>query len=181
MMNFDNLISRHGTQMTAIIKRYTNCPAVAKEIKQKALVRAYEKLSTFRGDAAFSTWLFTIIRTVALDHLSDQKRRDEHRNRYSSALPLSYDSTKRLSPFDAESVRSAVRTLPASDAMLLDLHYFQQRDIQEIAAILGCTSSHVRTKLTRARARAKNGLKNYFGQELNDLCPSSKQRDIPSA
>jgi RNA polymerase sigma-70 factor (ECF subfamily) len=86
-----------------------------------------------------------------------------------------------LSPFDAESVRQAVRTLPDADAMLLDLHYFQQRDIQEISVLLGCTTSHIRTKLTRARARAKNGLKTYFGQELNDLCPTWNQRDIPSA
>jgi RNA polymerase sigma-70 factor (ECF subfamily) len=180
-MNFSNLIARHGEQVAAVVKRYTDCPATTEEIKQKALIRAYEKLSTFRGDAAFTTWLYTIARTVALDHLSDRKRREEHRSRYGSGLSDRYDSDKQLSPFDAESVRDAVRTLPTADAMLLDLHYFQQRDIQEIAAYLGCTDSHVRTKLTRARARAKNGLKNYFGKELNDLCPTWNQRDIPSA
>lgn len=180
-MNFGDLIARHGDQVSAIVKRYTDCPAMTEEIKQKAMIKAYEKLSTFRGDAAFSTWLYTIIRTVALDHLSDRKRREEHRQQYSSVLSDRYDSDKRLSPFDAESVRQAVRTLPAADAMLIDLHYFQQRDIQEIATLLGCTTSHIRTKLTRARARAKNGLTTYFGQELKDLCPTWNQKDIPSA
>lgn len=180
-MNFGSLIARHGEQVAAVVKRYTDCPATTEEIKQKALIRAYEKLTTFRGDAAFTTWLYTIVRTVALDHLSDHKRREEHRLRYGSALTDRYESDKRLSSLDAESVRQAVRTLPAADAMLLDLHYFQQRDIQEIASFLGCTTSHVRTKLTRARARAKTGLKTYYGQELNDLCPTWNLRDIPSA
>jgi|AntRauTorckE5430_2_1112549.scaffolds.fasta_scaffold00532_3 RNA polymerase sigma-70 factor (ECF subfamily) len=180
-MNFGDLITRHSPQIAAVVGRYTDCPVTAEEIKQKALIRAFEKLPLFRGDASFTTWLYTIVRTVALDHLSDQTRREENRSRYGSALPDRYEPGKRLNPYDAESIRNAVRTLPAADAMLLDLHYFQQRDIQEIATLLGCTTSHVRTKLSRARARAKNGLKSYFGSELNDLCPSWNQRDIPNA
>ncbi|MEM9261749.1 MAG: sigma-70 family RNA polymerase sigma factor, partial [Bacteroidota bacterium] len=144
-MAFPDLVSQYGEQVSAMLTRYTSCPATAIEIKQKAFIRAYEKLSHFRGDAAFGTWLFTIVRTVALDHLSKLKRRGENQQRYASTLPTSGSPDRQMSQFDAQSVRAAVKTLPKADAMLLDLHYFQQRDIQEIAAFLDCTPSHVRT------------------------------------
>ncbi len=178
---FPELVSQYDRQVSAVLNRYTSCPATLAEIKQKAFIKAYEKLSLYRGEAKFGTWLYTIVRTVALDYLSNQKRREENRQRYSETLPISGSPERMMNQLDAASIRDAVRALPKADAMLLDLHYFQQRDISEIATFLGYTPSHVRTKLTRARARAKNSLQRYYGQELNDLCPGWQQKDIPKA
>lgn len=180
-LSFAELFKQYDDQVSAILTRYTSCKATAAEIKQKAFIKAYEKLSHYRGEAAFGTWLFTIVRTVALDYLNRQKRRGENRQRYGSTLPNSSSFDKKMNQLDAASVRDAVKTLPKADAMILDLYYFQQRDINEIALFLGCTPSHIRTKLTRARAKAKTGLQRYYGSELNDLWPGWQQKDMPSA
>lgn len=178
---FPELVSKYDGQVSAMLNRYTSCAATMSEIKQKAFIKAYEKLPMYRGEASFGTWLFTIVRTVALDYLSHQKRREENRQRYGKTLPSSGSPERMMSQLDAASVRDAVRLLPKADAMLLDLHYFQQRDISEIATFLGCTPSHTRTKLSRARAKAKTSLQQYYGQELKDLCPGWRQKNIPKA
>lgn len=178
---FPEIVSKYDSQVSAILNRYTSCPATLNEIKQKAFIKAYEKLSLYRGEAAFGTWLFTVVRTVALDYLNHQKRREANRARYGQTLPSSGYPDQKMNKLDAASIRDAVGLLPKADAMLLDLHYFQQRDISEIAVFLDCTPSHIRTKLTRARAKAKTSLQKYYGQELNDLCPGWRQKDMPRA
>ncbi|SEP76508.1 RNA polymerase sigma factor [Neolewinella agarilytica] len=180
-LDFPELVSKYDSQVSAILNRYTSCSITLDEIKQKAFIKAYEKRSHYRGEASFGTWLFTIVRTVALDYLSRQKRREENRQRYGKTLPRSGSLDQKMNQLDAASIRDAVRALPKADAILLDLHYFQQRDIREIAIFLDCTPSHIRTKLSRARARAKTSLQKYFGQELNDLCPGWCQKDMPQA
>ncbi len=180
-ISFADLVGKYEKEVSAILKRYTDCPSTIDEIRQEAFIKAYEKLSLYRGDASFGTWLYTIVRTVALDYLNSQKRRGANRERYVGTVSDTVSPDRMMDSLDAQRVRTAVQRLPKADAMILDLHYFQQRDIAEIASFLGCTPSHVRTKLTRARAKAKAGLEQYFGPEIKDLCPGWYRKDIPMA
>lgn len=71
---FDALVSPHILELRAVIRRLVAHPDDTDDLVQESLLRAFEKLATFRGDAKFSTWLCTIGTRKALDYLRQRKR-----------------------------------------------------------------------------------------------------------
>ena len=71
---FERLIAPHERKLRALTVRLVGHPDDAADLRQEALVRAFQKLSTFRGDSSFSTWLLSIATHVCLDHLRARAR-----------------------------------------------------------------------------------------------------------
>ncbi len=137
-----------------------------RDLLQGTLVQIVRKLSSFRAESSFSTWLFRVTANEALMLMRSRRR---HRARVVEgveweelgALPAAGDgaapSVENLAEVSQrdERVRSAMEALPDDYRSVVVAHYHEDLGLQQIAERLRITESAVRSRLHRARARLK--------------------------
>lgn len=166
---FGMLIDRYGSMVFQVVHRITGHREEAEDLSQEVFLRAFRQLAQFRGDAAFSSWLYRIAWNLSMDRL-DKKRReawidideltDTHNRIYPSTEPYdSMDADERKRALTAE-----IERLSAPDRLLMELFYQEEKPVKEIAWIMGIGESNVKIRLHRIRKR----LKSRFGIEEND-------------
>lgn len=121
------------------------------DVLQDVLLKAWRARTTFRGDAQLATWLTRIAITTAQTHA----RRAALRQRlFGWLLPdVAVPTADANEPLDA--TLTAMRCLPHADREVLVLRYLEQRDVAEIATVLGCSRAAVDARLSRARSRLR--------------------------
>jgi RNA polymerase sigma-70 factor (ECF subfamily) len=72
---FDRLVEEHYRSVYNTAYRMLRAPSAASDATQATFVRVWEALSSFRGDASFSTWVYRITMNVCLDELRRRKKR----------------------------------------------------------------------------------------------------------
>lgn len=166
---FGMLVDRYGSMVFQVVHRITGHREEAEDLSQEVFLRAFRQLSQFRGDAAFSSWLYRIAWNLSMDRL-DKKRKeawidlDELTDTHNRNLP----SAEPFDQMDAMERRQAlvreVDRLPPPDQLLIELYYREEKTVKEIAWILGMGESNVKIRLHRIRKK----LKSRFGIEEND-------------
>ncbi|WP_315821763.1 RNA polymerase sigma factor [Paraflavitalea speifideaquila] len=123
---YADLVKRYQNFVFTITLRYTTSREDAEEIAQDVFVKAYRSLADFRGDARFSTWLYTIVTTTCITFLR-KKKLDTHSldNEKVFETVESTDSGFRANQVEQKSkvqmVNKAIRLLSADDAKLISL------------------------------------------------------------
>ncbi len=150
---FGTLVERHERRTYNLALRMLGREEDARDATQDALLTAFRKLPSFRGDAAFGTWLHRITVNACYDLLRRSARapvgpaRDE-----GSALepgPPSPDHAEATA--GAIDVRRALLRLPPEHRAVLVLHDVQDLPYEEVAAILRVPVGTVKSRLHRAR------------------------------
>ena len=125
--------------------------ALADDIAQDALVRAYVASGSFLGLSKFSTWLFRIAYNCYIDHC-----------RMASVEKASVDEALDLPSADAsdasfryQQLYQALDRIPEKEKAAIALFYFEDRSIKEISAILGIPSGTVKYHLSMGRTHLK--------------------------
>ena len=129
------------------------------DVVQDVFVAVLRHAGRFDGRSSLSTW----ITSIAVNHCRSLRRRLAarvramaavfRRARRSGAAHAADESAIRDD--DAERVREAVRQLRPADREVIVLHYLEQADAAEVAAILGVSKNAVEVRLHRARARLR--------------------------
>jgi RNA polymerase sigma-70 factor (ECF subfamily) len=135
----------------------------AQEVAQDTFLRAWQHLPDYQAErAAFSTWLFTIARNLALNELGRASNSREWPVGDEVPDDVSRAACERAQPMEAvsdaqarERLRRALMALPADDRSVLALAYFKELDMASIALIEGCTLGAVKVRLHRARQRLR--------------------------
>ena len=125
--------------------------ALADDIAQDALVRAYVASGSFLGLSKFSTWLFRIAYNCYIDH-HRKARLDEAPVEAALAVPAD-ESTD--AAFRYQQLYQALERLPGKEKAAIALFYFEDRSIQEISTILGIPSGTVKYHLSQGRTHLK--------------------------
>ena len=125
--------------------------ALADDIAQDALVRAYVASGSFLGLSKFSTWLFRIAYNCYVDHC---RRVKPDRAPVEDALGLPAEETSD-SAFRYQQLYQALDLLPEKEKAAIALFYFEDRSIKEISAILGIPQGTVKYHLSLGRAHLK--------------------------
>ena len=125
--------------------------ALADDIAQDALVRAYVASGSFLGLSKFSTWLFRIAYNCYIDQ--SRKARPE-RTSVEEAVALPSDDASDAS-FRYQQLYQALELLPQKEKAAIALFYFEDRSIQEISTILGIPSGTVKYHLSQGRTHLK--------------------------
>jgi RNA polymerase sigma-70 factor (ECF subfamily) len=121
----------------------------ADEVTQDIFVRAWRKLGTFRGEAAFGTWLHRLGINVILGRRETLGIR---RQRFVEGdLALDHLPTRRVSPESAMDVESAIGHLPDGARQVFVLHDIEGYRHEEIAARAGVAVGTSKAQLHRAR------------------------------
>ncbi len=167
---FALLVQRHQRRVFNLVLRMLQQYEEANEVTQETFLAAWQGLSSFRGDARFSTWLFRIAYNCALKQL-EQRRRDkalqtaiqgEHAEQSVSG---DEQISRQLEVRDRQStVREHLLMLPTKYRIVLILRHLQEMTYEEMAEILTMPIGTIKTHLFRARNLLKERLQ-AFDQE----------------
>lgn len=127
--------------------------ALADDIAQDALVRAYVASGSFLGLAKFRTWLFRIAYNCYIDHCRKPHPEQASLDGREALSILSDDATD--DAFRYQQLYGALDKLPEKEKTAIVLFYFEDRPIKEIAAILQIPSGTVKYHLSSGRTHLK--------------------------
>jgi RNA polymerase sigma-70 factor (ECF subfamily) len=149
--SFERLYRENVDRIYALCLRMSADPARAEELTQDVFVRAWEKLDTFRGDSAFSTWLHRLAVNVVLGSRRSEGRRGA-RVMLVDDLEV-YDSSHAAAPqvgmrMDLE---AAMASLPEATRTVFVMHEVEGYSHDEIARLTGRAEGTCKTLLHRAR------------------------------
>jgi RNA polymerase sigma-70 factor (ECF subfamily) len=151
---FEQLYARSAGRVYAVCVRMTGDPQRAREFTHDAFVRAWERLSTFRGEAAFETWMHRLAVNVVLTATRGERRRAARMVATTDEPDAEFEvSFGRAGP-DVETrvdLERAIAALPPRAREVFVLHDVEGYKHDEIADRLELQSSSVRAQLHRAR------------------------------
>ena len=175
-MLFRELAGRYAGQVLRMVARLIPSPEEAEEATQDTLVEAFQSLSRYDAQrASFRTWLMRIAYHTALKHYRqkhrwlpmvevEQQRLDAFPDDETDAL---LDDTDRV-----ELMERAIETLKPDDQMLLNLYYFDNRPMREIACITEREESYLHSRLQWIRKRLAITIRSLESEEsLGGLRP----------
>ena len=146
---FERLYHTHASHVRAICMRLCADAQRAEESAQDAWVRAWERLSTWRGDAAFGTWLHRLTVNVVLESFRAERRRIA---RVTLAEDDDVDAPIPAGEAgDAIDLERAIARLPRGARTVFVLHDVEGYRHSEIAAMTGLAEGTLRAQLCRAR------------------------------
>jgi RNA polymerase sigma-70 factor (ECF subfamily) len=134
----------------------------AEDVMQESFLAAFLKISTYRGEMSFGSWLKKIVIHKTIDVLRARKVQFEELNDR-MGLPDETDEEvlerQNDEYYRVEKIREAVRKLPEGFRIVLSLALFEGYDHEEIAMILKINKSTSRSQLTRAKKKLIEYLK----------------------
>ncbi len=169
---YARLVHRYQDYVFTLSMRMVKNREVAEELAQDVFIKAFRHLASFRAEAKFSTWLFTIANNTCITHLR-KKKPEIHSLEHEKVLAAAEQKNEGPAVILAEQkskqemVRKAVSLLGADDAQIITLFYHAEQSLEEIARILGVEPNTAKVRLHRARSRLKEKIETHFAEELN--------------
>jgi RNA polymerase sigma-70 factor (ECF subfamily) len=155
---FEELYRKNAGRIYLLCLRMCADPALAEEMAQDAFLRAWQKLGSFRGDSAFSTWLHRVAVNVVLGNRRSAARKqagatsvgDEH---------LTDHPSPRTSPGQILDLERSIASLPDGARTVFVLHDVEGYRHREIAGLTGLAVGTSKAQLHRARQLLRKALK----------------------
>jgi len=160
---FSMLIEKHEKFVFNVVYRMVNNIEDAKDISQEAFIKAFKSFDTYDGSAAFSTWIYRIAVNAAIDHMRKQKREQSVSfDEYITDDTVSTMSVEEsvVSNEGKGAILDAVNKLEEEFKTVVVLRDIHGMDYSEISDITGCPVGTVKSRLSRARGKLRNMLKN---------------------
>jgi RNA polymerase sigma-70 factor, ECF subfamily len=148
---FAELVRRHEGRVFSIALRMTGREEDARDAAQDAFVSAYRKLSSFRGDAAFTTWLHRVTVNATYDLLRKRSRAPEPVADVPETAAASHEEDPAGRVAQQLEVREALALVPEEYRAVLVLRDMEDLPIEEVAEILGLPVGTVKSRCHRAR------------------------------
>lgn len=156
---FAQLLDRHRNPVIHYLYRMVHNQAVAEELAQEVFLRVYKARDGYEATAKFTTWLYRIATRLALNWIRDTKNEKNHDSLDEEVLDGAVRqvadrqaSVEQVMVTGAkmEQVRRAVQHLPAKQRAAVLMHKYQELDYSQIAQVLECSESAVKSVLFRA-------------------------------
>ncbi len=164
---FSALYAMHRRRVYSLCLRMTHRMEDAEDLMQEAFLQVFRKLHTFRGDAAFSTWLHRVAVNVVLMSLRKKPWREtsiEELSRpeenESSEPVLGCDDDRLTHSIDRVALERALDRLPPGYRLVFALHDILGYEHQEAAEMLGCSAGNCKSQLHKARMKLRTLLRN---------------------
>ena len=146
---FDRLVVRYQRDVYRLCYRYVNNHDDANDLAQEAFLKAWRAIARFRGESAFSTWLYRIAVNACLNFRA-LRRPPTQDLPEALADPLPGAAARMEKGDEARRVRAAVSRLPDRQRATLILKIYHELTHEEVAAILGSTVGTVKANLFHA-------------------------------
>ena len=147
---FEQLYRTHAPRVFALALRLTGNRRRAEELTQDAFVQAWERLKSFRGESAFTSWLHRLTVNVFLLEQRTTRRREQRVQ--TVELPEVHERGGRDADHESRmDLERAIAALPKGARTALVLHDIEGYRHEEIARLLGVATGTVKAQLHRAR------------------------------
>ncbi len=187
---FHDLIRPYERQVYLTALSLVKNETEAEDVAQEAILRAYRKLASFRGDAKFSTWLIAITLNEARTRLRDEKRvlldsldnQNLENGDYTPAALTDWREVP-LEALERLEIRAllgqAVAALPAAFREVVVLRDMEELSVNETAEALGISIALVKVRLHRARLLLQKRLAPQLRIELKSRKKSGILQRLP--
>lgn len=162
---FEALFNTHKRRVYSLCLRMTGDTAEAEDLAQEAFLQLFRKISTFRGESAFTTWLHRLVVNVVLMHLRkkglQQVSLDEVDNSQEEPVKRDYggDDQRLLGSIDRIRLVHVIEALPQGYRNVFILHDVEGYEHNEIAQIMGCSIGNSKSQLHKARLKLREFLR----------------------
>ena len=170
--SFKELVTQNQSRVLNTCYRFVNNREDAEDIAQEVFIEVYHSISSFRGEAKLTTWIYRIAVNVSIDVKRSKSRKrqimienvlEDSENflekTYQDKGPQP-DQLLELKDLN-EQIEKALTTLPSRQRVAFVLRHFHDRSMEEIANILDCKAGTVRSHIFRAINKLKNELKEF--------------------
>jgi RNA polymerase sigma-70 factor (ECF subfamily) len=144
----------------------------AEDVTQDVFIKVFESVHQFKGESAFSTWLYRIAVTTALEYLRKKKRK----KRFAFVTNLFGDDQSPLhDPPDfvhpgvqldnrenARMLMGTLKKIPENQRVAFTLHKVEGLSYQEVAEVMQTSVAAIESLIHRAKQNLKKMLKNYY-------------------
>jgi RNA polymerase sigma-70 factor (ECF subfamily) len=174
---FEALFNTHKRRVYSLCLRMTGDTAEAEDLAQEAFLQLFRKISTFRGESAFTTWLHRLVVNVVLMHLRkkglQQVSLDEPDGSKEEPVKRDYgeDDHRLLGSVDRLRLARAIESLPHGYRSVFILHDVEGYEHNEIAQIMSCSIGNSKSQLHKARLK----LRELLREEAKNLAPEESE------
>jgi len=172
---FEALVDKYKQPVTNIVARIIRDKTEAEDLAQNVFLQVYKASSRYRVTAKFSTWLFTIARNLSLNELRRRSRHpatsldapvggedDDLPARQIEDRQVSSVADQALNAELVEKIDQVLGELPVNQRTAIILVKEKGLSYDDIAGILGCSVSAVKSLIHRGRETIKNRIKPYL-------------------
>ncbi|MCI4441053.1 sigma-70 family RNA polymerase sigma factor [Tibeticola sp.] len=154
---YEALMHRHGSRIRALARRFASTPEEAEDLAQDAMLKVFFELPRFRGDSAFTTWLWRLTANACIDQ---QRRAAAHANTHSldggDAVEHLVDPVDGIAATEARiDSERLLAALAPEDRLLVLLRLLVGLEFQEIAEVMNLGLSAAKMRYTRAIERLR--------------------------
>ncbi|HUJ80369.1 MAG TPA: sigma-70 family RNA polymerase sigma factor [Candidatus Acidoferrales bacterium] len=158
--SFEHLLQRYRTPLVNFLYRMVRDSATAEDLAQEVFLRVYRARHGYEASAKFTTWLFRIATNLALNRIRDSRYRQME-----VSLDVRAEDDQPVMELPARElrvdqilierdrtviIRRAVEALPEKQRIAVLLHKYEEMDYCEIAKVLECSESALKSLLFRA-------------------------------
>lgn len=171
---FATLVRRHEDRLFAICLGVTRNRADALDAVQDSFLAVFRKAATFRGESAFSTWLYQVAVNASRDLLRKKARRDAKTELEvvpDSAVQVEDGTVRRMD------VAAALSEIPEQYRDAVVMHDLGGMAYEEIAAVLGVPDGTVKSRISRGRRHLARLLEQHSqrSRHSSEVNPESRQ------
>ncbi|MFZ0962795.1 MAG: sigma-70 family RNA polymerase sigma factor [Terriglobia bacterium] len=165
------LFEAHKRRVYSLCLRMTGNTAEAEDLSQEAFLQLFRKISTFRGESAFSTWLHRLAVNVVLMHLRkkglQQISLDDVDASQDEPVKRDYGSDDRrlMGSVERIGLQNAIADLPPGYRTVFVLHDVEGYEHNEIAEIMKCSVGNSKSQLHKARMKLRERLRKDRGMK----------------
>lgn len=168
---FEEIVRRHQGRMYAVAYRLTGNREDARDITQEALMKAHNRIHSWKPTGGFVGWLLRLTTNHGIDHLRRAKRR-KHERLDEGYLPRTEGAAVEPAHFATETavrgreiderIREALQVLSPAQTTVFLLRHYEGFRLAEIAEQMNCTVGSVKVHLFRALKKLRVELKDLM-------------------
>lgn len=155
--SFSQLVEKYQHLAFTLSLKILNQREDAEDAAQEAFIKAYNSLRYFNGRSTFRTWFFRIVYNTAIIKLRSNKKAElkiEDTRITESQLSGTESAMNQFNTEDRlKYLKFGLEKLEPDEQALLNLYYFDDFSMEEVAKITGLTVSNVKVKIHRSRKR----------------------------
>jgi len=162
---FAELYQAHKNNVYSLCLRMTANTAEAEDLTQEAFIQVFRKLGSFRGDSAFSTWVYRVTTNIALMHFRKKSLRQVSLDRPATEeapkerIDLAQEDGHLNGTVDRIALIRAIGELPEGYRTIFLLHDVEGYGHGEIARRLHCSTGNTKSQLHKARMKIRESLR----------------------
>ncbi len=165
---YEHFLNTYGQRVFTLIVRIVSNQEDAEELTQDTFLKAFQHLSSYKGNSSFSTWIYSIAYNMAI---SNERKKKYDTLVMDDTLLANISEQQVDDALNDETeerfiqLSRAIKQLAPDERTIISLFYQEEKSLIEIAFILGMTENNTKVKLHRIRKKIYVLMK----QEKNEL------------